>query len=52
MKKFYCDDCDNEIKVGEEVFETTSGYVCNICYKDAVCRAENAYDVAKDEGRV
>ena len=27
-------------------------YVCESCYMDLIDRAENAYDVARDEGRI
>ena len=52
MNKYYCEHCDKEIKKGEETYNVNDEAYCESCFNDATDRAENAYDNAREEGRI
>jgi len=51
MQKLICDRCEKEVDEVTRLYESDVS-VCNDCFDELEARAENAYDVARDEGRI
>ena len=47
--QYMCTRCE---RACEKIFNSNDDGVCEHCFNDDIDRAENAFDVARDEGRI